>query len=276
MDEDILRSNIMVKKSSNNTILKFCHHYSLSSSISYFTNIDESKKKHVILIPKANHKNLTNELNLLENIYHNITIYTDDKKLKDNLPLNLECVDCDSRKDFRVIYSMGTVMAIKRHNREVDDILNDIMTVVDSISLKSTNFINFLERNLDIKYNLSTVQKKYILECYKKYKKRYNNNYKQALKDIIFTMLNEKTSNDLEKIEELMLKFTNVSLKYFQIVLDWVYLYWLENTDNILIYYAEEDNIKNLKRYVKSCGYIRMFDTDKQNEEVQESKCVIQ
>jgi hypothetical protein len=171
---------------------------------------------------------------------------------------------------------MGTVMAIKRHNREVDDVLNDIMTVVGSISLKSTNFINFLERNLDIKYNLSAVQKKYILECYKKYKKKYNNNYKQAFKDIIFTMLNEKTSNDLEKIEELMLKFTNVSLKYFQIVLDWVYLYWLENTDNILIYYAEEDNIKNLKRYVKRCGYIRMFDTDKQNEEVQESKCVIQ
>jgi len=148
--------------------------------------------------------------------------------------------------------------------------------VVDSISLKSTNFIKFLERNLDIKYNLSEDQKKYILECYKKYKKKYNNDYKQAFKDIIFTMLNEKTSNDLEKIEELMIKFTNVSLKYFQIVLDWVYLYWLENTDNILIYYAEEDNIKNLKRYVKRCGYITRFDTDKQNEEVQESKCVIQ
>jgi len=276
MDEDILRSNIMVKKSSNNALLKFCHHSSLSTSVSYYTNTENNTKKHVIFIKKGNYKMLINDLNILENMFHNITIYTDDKKLKDNVPSSLECVDCDVRKDFRVIYSMGTVMAIKRHNKEVDDILHDIMSVVDSISLKSKNFIKFLERTLDVKYSLSEYQKKYILQFYKKYKKKYNNSYKQAFKDIVFTMLNEKTINDLEKIEELMLNFTEVSLKYFQIVLDWVYMYWLENTDNILVYYAEEDNIKNLKKYVKGLGYITRFDTDKHIDEEQVSKCVIQ
>ena len=112
---------------------------------------------------------LINDLNILENMFHNITIYTDDRKLKDNVPSSLECVDCDVRKDFRVIYSMGTVMAIKRHNKEVDDILHDIMSVVDSISLKSKNFIisyNLYPFDIMVSYNES--DKKFLKTLRKK------------------------------------------------------------------------------------------------------------
>lgn len=130
-----------------------------------------------------------------------------------------------------------------------------------------------LERVLDIKYPLSSNQKKYISYFYKKYKKKYNEVYKKSFRDIVFTILNEKTSHEIDKIEELMLEFTEISKKYFHIILDWIYLYQIENSKDIVIIYAEEEHIKNMEKYIRHNGFVNRLTYEEKNEE---SKCVIQ
>ena len=273
MDDDILRSNMIVKKS-NSTLIKFCtHSLKEESKVSYYTKINDKHKCHVILYQKENNKKFISNLDLLENMYSNITIYTDDDTLKNKIKNNIDYVNCNVQKEFRLIFSMGTVMAMKRNNQDVHLILDDIMAVINSISMKSRNFIKMLERVLDIKYPLSSNQKKYISYFYKRYKKKYNEAYKKSFRDIVFTMLNEKTSHEIDKIEELMLEFTEISKKYFQIVLDWIYLYQIENSKDIVIIYAEEEHIKNMEKYIRHNGFINRLTYEENNEE---SKCVIQ
>ena len=273
MDDDILRSNMIVKKSSN-TLVNFCtHSLKEEAKVSYYTKIIEKNKCHVILYQKENNKQFLSNLTLLDNIYSNITIYTDDDKLNNKSKNNIDCVNCDIQREFRLIFSMGTVMAMKRNNQDVRDVLDDIMSVVNSISMKSKNFIKMLERVLDVKYPLSSNQKKYISYFYKKYKKKYNEAYKKSFRDIVFTILNEKTSHEIDKIEELMLEFTEISKKYFQIVLDWIYLYQIENSKDIVIIYAEEEHIKNMEKYIRHNGFVNRLTYEEKNEE---SKCVIQ
>jgi hypothetical protein len=257
MEMDILRSNMIVKKSSNNIMTFYQKSKMENTNIFYYTKNKKDSSKHVILYQKNTEKEFINNLKLLGNMLQDISIYTDNDNLKKKIHENMCVYNCDVRNKFRLIFSMGTIMNLKRRNRiEVDDVLKEIIEIVDKITLNNKEFINLLEKVLSNDYPISKNMKKYIIHFYKKYKNEFNDDYKHCFKNIVYTMLNEDTCKDLEKLENLMLSFTDVSLNYFKIVLDWVYLYELENSkENILIYYIEENHLRHLKKYMKYNGY---------------------
>jgi len=275
MEMDILRSNMIVKKSSNNIMTFYEKVKSQTNNILYLTKFKKDSMQHVILYQKENEKQFKSNLKMLENSKDNISIFTDNDKLKYESSPNISFYNCDVRTQFRLIFSMGTVMGLKKRNRiDVEGVLYDIMAIINKITLNKKEFINLLERVLQEKYPLGKNRIKYISHFYKKYKSKYNNDYVQSFKDIVFTVLNEHTITDYERLEEKMMNFTEISLKYFEIVLDWVYLYELEKSnDNVLIYYVEEAQFMNLKKFMRHNGYMIK---KAENNESFKSSCVIQ
>lgn len=275
MEMDILRSNMIVKKSYNNIMTFYEKVKSQSNNILYFTKYKKNSIQHIILYQKDNEKQFRSNLKMLENTKDNISIFTDNDKMKYDSSNNISFYNCDVRTRFRLIFSMGTVMNLKKRNSiDVEDVLYDIMATINNITLKKKEFINLLDRVLQENYPLGKNKIKYILHFYQKYKSKYNDDYVQSFKDIVFTILNENTCTDYVRLEELMMTFTEISLKYFEIVLDWVYLYYLENSnENVLIYYVEEAQFINLKKYMKHNGY--MIKKEENNESFK-SSCAIQ
>jgi len=275
MEMDILRSNMIVKKSCNKIMNFYEKVKSQSTDILYFTKIKNNYTKHVILYKKDTEKIFRSNLKILEHTNNNISIFTDNDKLKYESSPNISFYNCDVRTRFRLIFSMGTLMNLKKRNSiDVEGVLYDIMAIINNITLNKKEFINMLDRILNDKYPLEKNKIKYISHFYQKYKSKYNNDYVQSFKDIVFTILNEHTCTDFVRLEEMMINFTEISLKYFEIVLDWVYLYELENSrENVLIYYVEEAQFINLKKYMKHNGYTVKKE---ENNESFKNSCVIQ